>query len=214
MKIIVIEGIDGSGKTTLIQHLTEKLKELKKPFQVFQGLGSSSVGLQIKELFINGPTLSYETRFHLALANMAQIQKENINPYFKTDTIVILDRWFPSTFAYQIFPYLEHPQKQKQILYLQKILDLVVTRSIEVRDPQSFQFLLDIEPEKALQRKQTQMNHQPDWIENQPISHFNLIRQGYLHFFQFYRIPNRTILKGDDSLEKNSQIILQKLKLK
>ncbi|MEZ0180206.1 dTMP kinase ['Camptotheca acuminata' phytoplasma] len=98
MKLIVFEGLDGSGKTSLIHALQ---LQLKTPHQLYQGLGSSSIGKKIRDLFLNFSQVDYLTRFYLSLANMAQIQVE----LFKNHQLIILDRWLPSTYAYQLFPF-------------------------------------------------------------------------------------------------------------
>ncbi|PQP79173.1 thymidylate kinase, partial [Candidatus Phytoplasma phoenicium] len=50
MKLIVFEGLDGSGKTSLINYLQT---QFKTPHQLYQGLGSSSIGKEIRDLFLN-----------------------------------------------------------------------------------------------------------------------------------------------------------------
>ncbi|WP_225904283.1 hypothetical protein [Paulownia witches'-broom phytoplasma] len=50
MKLIVFEGLDGSGVTSLIHALQP---QLKTPHQLYQGLVSSSLGKGIRNLFLN-----------------------------------------------------------------------------------------------------------------------------------------------------------------
>ncbi|BAD04629.1 hypothetical protein PAM_544 [Onion yellows phytoplasma OY-M] len=114
MKLIVFEGHSGRGKTSLINSLRP---HLKNPYQLYQGLGSSSLGKEIRGLFLNFQQVDYLTRFYLSLANMSQIQAE----LFKNHQLIILDRWLPSTYAYQLFPFFK---EKKQLLPLKKIFKL------------------------------------------------------------------------------------------
>lgn len=83
MKLIIFEGLDGSGKTTLINAFQKHLNCQKISNKIYQGLGSSSIGLQIRDLFLNVEKVAYLARFYLSIANMAQIQEELISPPIK-----------------------------------------------------------------------------------------------------------------------------------
>lgn len=106
MTIIVFEDIDGSSKTSLIEALEQQLTFQNIIYHHYQGLGSSSIGPQIRDLFLNFPKVDCLARFYLSLANMAPIQEELIAFQLKNNLLIILDRWLSSTYAYQLFPYL------------------------------------------------------------------------------------------------------------
>ncbi len=86
-KLIIFEGIDGSGKTTQAKYFTKKLKTfyLKEPFY-FK-----------KQILSNIDPL---TELFLFLADRAQTYNQ-IKKLLRTKN-VILDRSFPSTLAYQL----------------------------------------------------------------------------------------------------------------
>ncbi|XBQ84012.1 thymidylate kinase [Candidatus Phytoplasma solani] len=100
-KLIVFEGLDGSGKTTLINELKKYLKNQKQKVILIQGLGSSSIGKPIRNLFLHQANLSPNTRFLLSLTNTLQTQEELIIPGLSKNYIVLVDRWYDSSFAYQ-----------------------------------------------------------------------------------------------------------------
>ncbi|TKA88189.1 MAG: dTMP kinase [Candidatus Phytoplasma asteris] len=147
MKLIVFEGLDGSGKTSLIHTLQP---QLKTPHQLYQGLGSSSIGKEIRDLFLNFQQVDYLTRFYLSLANMAQIQAE----LFKNNQLIILDRWLPSAYAYQLFPF---SKEKKQLPPLKKIFKLNHETILKKPD---LLIYLDIDPLIGRTRKKKQKNHQ------------------------------------------------------
>ncbi|PQP79502.1 dTMP kinase [Candidatus Phytoplasma phoenicium] len=199
MKLIVFEGLDGSGKTSLINYLQT---QFKTPHQLYQGLGSSSIGKEIRDLFLNFQQVDYLTRFYLSLANMTQIQAE----LFKKNQLIILDRWLPSTYAYQLFPF---SKEKKQLLPLKKIFK--INHEIILKKPDLLIYL-DIDPLIGRTRKKKQKNHQRDLIERQSLTYFQTVRQGYNHYLTHYTSDiKKLILNGSDSIPSNIQKIMKYL---
>ncbi|WAN63155.1 Thymidylate kinase [Candidatus Phytoplasma rubi] len=199
MKLIVFEGLDGSGKTSLINSLQP---QLKTPHQLYQGLGSSSLGKEIRDLFLNFQQVDYLTRFYLSLANMSQIQAE----LFKKNQLIILDRWLPSTYAYQLFPL---SKEKKQLFPLKKIFQLNHETILKKPD---LLIYLDIDPLIGRTRKKKQKNHQRDLIERQSLTYFQTVRQGYNHYLTNYTSNiKKLILKGSDPIPSNIQKIMKYL---
>ncbi|MDO8057524.1 dTMP kinase [Candidatus Phytoplasma gossypii] len=199
MKLIVFEGLDGSGKTTLIQTLYHQLTPCP---QVYQGLGSSTIGKEIRDLFLNFPQVDYLTRFYLSLANMTQIQAE----LFNNHPLIIYDRWLPSTYAYQLFPFF---QEKQQLLSLKKIFQ--INHETILKKPDLLIYL-DIDPSRGLKRKQSQPHHQSDFIEQKPLTYFQTVRQGYQHYLTHYtRGMKKLILNGSDPVSANIKKIMKYL---
>nr|AJA72465.1 thymidylate kinase [Paulownia witches'-broom phytoplasma] len=199
MKLIVFEGLDGSGKTSLI-HALQPL--LKTPHQLYQGLGSSSLGKGIRDLFLNFQQVDDFTCFYLSLANMAQIQAE----LFKNHQLIILDRWLPSTYAYQLFPF---SKEKKQLFPLKKIFKLNHETILKKTD---LLIYLDIDPLIGRTRKKNQKNHQRDLIERQSLTYFQNVRQGYDHYITHYTSGvNKLILNGSDSIKSNVKQIIKQI---
>nr|ABW06432.1 thymidylate kinase [Candidatus Phytoplasma tritici] len=199
MKLIVFEGLDGSGKTSLIQYLQP---QLKTPHQLYQGLGSSSIGKEIRDLFLNFQQVDYLTRFYLSLANMAQIQAE----LFKKNQLIILDRWLPSNFAYQLFPF---SKEKKQLFPLKKIFKLNHETILIKPD---LLIYLDIDPLIGRTRKKKQKNHQRDLIERESLTYFQTVRQGYNHYLTHYTSGFKNlILNGSDSIKANVKQIIKQI---
>ncbi|WP_268849858.1 dTMP kinase [Candidatus Phytoplasma rubi] len=150
MKLIVFEWLDGSGKTSLIHTLQPQLKILH---QLYQGLGSSSFGREIRNLFLNFQQVDYLTCFYLSFVNMSQIQAELISLQLKNYQLIILDCWLPSTYAYQLFPFFK---EKKQLLPLKKIFK--INHETILRKP-NLLIYLDIDPLIGKTRKKKQKNH-------------------------------------------------------
>lgn len=178
-KLIVFEGIDGSGKTTLIKQLKKYLKNQKKII-ICQGLGSSSIGKPIRKLFLYQENLSPNTRYLISLANMTQTKEELVIPALLKGYIVLVDRWYDSTFAYQ--------SDDINLDSGDKILTSKIINHFLIKP--KLTFYLDIDPKIGLKRNQTQLNHKLETIEQKPITYFQNVRKNYLNQYQYCNNQN------------------------
>lgn len=100
--LITFEGIDGSGKSTQISLLKDKLTSLGYTVQVFREPGGTRVSEKVRELLLN---TDYEidpvTELLLFSSARAQLITEEVLPALDRGEIVILDRFYDSTTAYQ-----------------------------------------------------------------------------------------------------------------
>ena len=99
--LIVFEGIDGAGKTTQAEILLTKLK--KKGFDVvyFQEPSRGKWGSIIKEKALLPDSLTPEEELELFQRDRKENVKRNLKPALKKKRVVILDRYYFSTVAYQ-----------------------------------------------------------------------------------------------------------------
>jgi dTMP kinase len=95
--LITVEGLDGAGKTTLIEGLAKELDAtvLREP-------GGVPLSERIREL-VQDPTLEVDPRAEALLyaAARAQLVAEKLQPLLQRDKTVILDRFVDSSLAYQ-----------------------------------------------------------------------------------------------------------------
>jgi len=102
-KLIVLEGAEGVGKTTQIRRLTETLGGWSIPHGTVREPGGTPVGDEIRKLLLDpGPELSPRTEALLFMASRAELVDRLIKPALDRGLIVIADRFFLSTYAYQI----------------------------------------------------------------------------------------------------------------
>ncbi|MDV3143199.1 MAG: dTMP kinase [Pigeon pea little leaf phytoplasma] len=203
MKFIVFEGLDGSGKTTLINALQHKLNDKQIKYRIYQGLGSSSIGPSIRHLFLNFHQVHFLTRFYLSIANMTQTQTELINPALAKNALVILDRWVGSTYAYQLYPFLTKGNKHH---FLKTIFDITQKELLIKPD---LTIYLDLDPQLSRERKKKQKGHQNDLIERQPVAYFQKVRAGYGDYLTRYPGGLKLILDGKDKVQSNLQKIIK-----
>jgi dTMP kinase len=99
--LIVIDGIDGTGKTTQAKKLLESLN--KKGFEAvyFREPSDSSWGLEIKRKASRPDSLSPEEELDLFQKDRIENVEKNLKPALGAKKIVVLDRYYFSTMAYQ-----------------------------------------------------------------------------------------------------------------
>ena len=100
---ITFEGIDGSGKSTQIRRLRDFLETNGHSVELIREPGGTAIGEKIRSLLLdksNGE-MSFETELLLYEAARAQIVNEKIVPSIRAGKVVVCDRFFDSTTAYQ-----------------------------------------------------------------------------------------------------------------
>lgn len=99
---ITFEGIDGSGKSTQIALLRDKLLEEGHKVTVFREPGGTEVSEKIRALLLS-PDFDIHPVTELLLFSSARAQliSEKVRPMLNKNEVVILDRFYDSTTAYQ-----------------------------------------------------------------------------------------------------------------
>nr|MDK2851079.1 dTMP kinase [Candidatus Cloacimonadota bacterium] len=102
-KFITFEGIEGSGKSTQIQLLTKYLEEKGIAHIRTREPGGTPIAEAIRQILLNPAhkEMLPETELLLYCASRAQHTGELIIPALKAGKIVISDRYFDSSYAYQ-----------------------------------------------------------------------------------------------------------------
>jgi dTMP kinase len=100
--LITVEGLDGSGKTTLIAALARELESRGDPVLVLREPGGVEVSERIRGLLAD-PALEIDPRAEALLyaAARAQLVAEELRPLLEAGDTVLLDRFVDSSLAYQ-----------------------------------------------------------------------------------------------------------------
>lgn len=104
MPLIVFEGIDGCGKTTQVQRLTTRLTADGVTFRHLREPGGTELGERQRGLLLDPATRACPTAELFGyLQARAQLCHEVITPALAAQELVILDRFYHSTLAYQAY---------------------------------------------------------------------------------------------------------------
>jgi len=167
---ITFEGIDGCGKSTQITKLSEFLKESSKDVILVREPGGTVVGEKIRGVLLDKKNDGMDPVCELLLfeAARAQIVSEVIRPALVEGKIVISDRFFDSTFAYQGYA-------RELGEDMVEMLNSTATCGLEP----DITFLLDIDPREALVRR-GKRGEETDRMEALGTSFQAKVRDGYL----------------------------------
>jgi len=103
-KLIVFEGAEGAGKSTQVRLLAERLATARISCIALREPGGSPVGDAIREIVLHKEhPITNATEALLFMASRAELTAREIVPSLNDGRVVLLDRFFLSTYAYQIF---------------------------------------------------------------------------------------------------------------
>jgi dTMP kinase len=102
-RFIVLEGIDGSGKSTVAARLAEHLEAGGRQVLRTREPGGTPIGERIRELLLDRAhdAMVPWTELFLFMASRAQLVDQVVRPALAAGRIVICDRYYYSTAAYQ-----------------------------------------------------------------------------------------------------------------
>ena len=194
---LAFEGIDGSGKTTLIDELSKKLTESNVDFNIVREPGGSKLGEGIRELLLSHDyDVDPTSEALLMSASRAQLIQEIVKPAINNGQVVITDRSAYSSVAYQ---------GVGRDLGYQKIYELN-DLAIDSFWPEKV-ILLDIDPKISLSRQKV-----ADRIGSGEISFFNKVRDGYLQLAEDFS-DKFLLLNAEDSQQQNFKKVSEWLDL-
>src|SRR5947209_997764 len=102
--LITFEGTEGSGKTTQISLLAERLRSLGHTVRTLREPGGTPIGEEIRHTLKHSSVnhaMTPEAELLLMNASRAQLVREVIRPALAAGEIVLCDRFYDSTTAYQ-----------------------------------------------------------------------------------------------------------------
>jgi len=206
--LITIEGIEGAGKTSLIDGLKEFLLSNGKEVVCTREPGGTELGKKIRSLLLDSPETPAElTEVLLFAADRAEHCKQTLTPALKQGKVVICDRFIHSTLAYQGYG---------RGLDL-KTLDQINNIATDGLKP-NIVFLLDLEPEEGLKRAakredDLETSSESGWnrFEDEKLEFHRKIREGFI------TLANKTpesfvVLDASQSKEDVLRSALEELK--
>jgi dTMP kinase len=167
---ITFEGLDFSGKSTQAKLLHEYFLGMKKKSILLREPGGTKISEKIRYILLDKEHLEMFplTEFFLFSASRSQLVNEVIKPHLKKKYIVICDRYYDSSSAYQ-----GHGGN----LELKKV-DIVNDFATGGLVP-DISFLINLSPKEAFSRA-LNGNNVKDRIENKKLSYYKKVYNGFL----------------------------------
>lgn len=101
-KLVSFEGIDGCGKGTQLDLLHAALDKQNVPYHQFREPGGTTVGEQIRNILLHPETdIDDVTELFLFQASRADLANHETRLRLAQGRLVLLDRYYDSTMAYQ-----------------------------------------------------------------------------------------------------------------
>ena len=168
-KFVTFEGCEGSGKSTQIRLLSEKLTALGVDFIVTREPGGSDVAEQIRTIILDGKNTAMCDECEALLYAAARIQhlKEIVEPALSAGKLVLCDRFVDSSLAYQGYA------RGLGEEYIEEI------NSVALKDyTPDLTVFLNISPEQAFVRKHGA--DKGDRMEQLGLEFHNKVYKGYV----------------------------------
>ncbi|SPJ13963.1 Thymidylate kinase [Syntrophobacter sp. SbD2] len=191
-KFISFEGIDGCGKSTLMDQLADWLTRAGIPFVRTREPGGTGIGEKIREILLDPASYEMSNRAEVLLysASRAQLTDQVIVPAMKKGSWVLTDRFVDATFAYQGFGR-GFDLERLRIIQEWTTKDLWPDRTI----------LLDCDIDTAMSRLGARDGTDRDRIEQEDRIFHHKVRKGYLELAE--KEPERfLVLDGSKPLEE------------
>jgi len=201
-RFVSFEGIEGCGKTTQIALLSDVLTNRAIAHSVTREPGGTAVGEGIRKILLHSETIHLTPAAELLLfyASRSQNILEKIEPALAKGEVVICDRFYHASMAYQGYG------RGIPIDFIEKLTDLVCGE----RRPE-ITILLDIEPEVGLARARARNSRRAEdegRFEMEEVPFYTRIRNGYLDLAS--REPGRIrVVPANRSIEAVHQDVLK-----
>jgi dTMP kinase len=166
-RFLVLEGPDGSGKSTQAGNLVDWLAGRGREVVHLRDPGTTRVGERIRAILLDPAheEIDATTEMMLFMAARAQLVAEKLRPALDAGKIVVCERWLPSTACYQGYAGGLDPERIFEIGEVAAgglVPDLCL--------------VLDVDPGTGLERA----GGEPDLMESRSLAFHRAVREGYL----------------------------------
>lgn len=204
---ITVEGGDGSGKTTLIHSLAQKLQEKGHEVLITREPGGSPIAEAIRAIILNTENTAMDARTEALLYAAARRQHlaEKVFPALQRGVDVLCDRFVDSSLVYQGFG-------------RQLGLDAVweINRFATEGCMPDLTLYLDLDPEIGLQRIQDNGERELNRLDLESLAFHRRVREAYLLVAQQFKERIVTIdasVTAEELAAKAWSLVESKLKL-
>jgi dTMP kinase len=173
---ITFEGTEGSGKSTQISLLAEALRAKGHTVRTLREPGGTPIGEEIRHTLKHSAVnhaMKAETELLLMNASRAQLVRETIRPALAAGEIVLCDRFYDSTTAYQGYG---------RMLDMKMVEGIIAVAVGDTRPDLTLLFLVppDLSEARRLVREPTlPLSIKRDRFEEADRSFFERVEKGY-----------------------------------
>src|SRR4051794_11548406 len=172
--LISFEGTEGCGKSTQISILAERLEKLRRTVRHVREPGGTPIGEEIRYTLKHSAknhAMTAEAELLLMNASRAQLVREILRPALEAGEIVLCDRYYDSTTAYQGYG------RGLNLKLVQAVIDFAVGET-----QPDLTLLLQVPPEVSAARlasRQSTLPFMRDRMEEADHSFIERVSEGY-----------------------------------
>ena len=200
---ITLEGIEGSGKTSQINHIAAFLESRGHAVLLTREPGGTAIGRRIRQVLLDPASSDLDPLAELLLYNADRVQhvRQVILPALDAGKVVVCDRYVDATRAYQ------GVARELEVELVETLHRLLVA---DLKP--DLTFLLDLPPEEGLARAWAQIDrgdrtNRETRFEKEALAFHTSVREGYLGLAEGE--PDRfVIIDAQASLEAVREQIL------
>jgi dTMP kinase len=195
---ITFEGLDSSGKTTQANLLVKRLEQEGRSVLFLREPGGTAISEKVRAILLDKKNVEMSMKAELFLFSAARTQlvSEVIRPAIKEGKIVLSDRFYDSTTAYQGYG------RQLNLEEIHAINRIAVDGTTP-----DITLFIDVGMEELINRKR-RSGSSVDRMESSGRAFYERVRQGYLEIAK--ESPSRVILiDGNQPVDTIQQDIWQ-----
>jgi dTMP kinase len=168
---ITFEGPDGGGKSTQMALLADYLTEQGYSLFRTREPGGTSISEQIRDVLHDNKNQEMDPHAEILLysASRAQLVAEKIRPALERGQIILCDRFFDSTYAYQGYGH------GLDLDMLQRITEFA-TGGLKP----DLTIYLDVDPDEGLRRRQSDQGGEWNRLDDMALEFHQRVHDGYL----------------------------------
>ncbi len=168
--LITLEGPDGSGKTTQLTLLADFLSGRGYSIYPMREPGGTAIGEQIRDILhsMSNQEMNPQAEVLLFSASRAQLVAQAIRPALTAGQIVLCDRFYDSTFAYQGYG---------RGLDLQSLQQITLFATGGLRPDMTL--YIEISPQEGLRRRREDKNAEWNRLDDLPTDFHRRVHEGY-----------------------------------
>lgn len=180
---ITFEGVEGSGKTTIINMISDKLNSLGIDYLHVREPGGVKISEQIRNIILDKNNTEIDDRCEALLfaASRRQLLVEKIFPALKENKVVLCDRFIDSSLAYQ---------GGGKGLGIENVLNINLFATENTLPDLTLFF--DIDPKIGLERIAKNNKREVNRLDLQKLDFYNKTREAYLNLTNIYK--NRYVI--------------------
>lgn len=180
---IAVEGIEGSGKTTITEIIQYNLNRIRGSTLKNKTLGGTVISSHLRQdLFSRDKVTALREIYTMALAQI-DAEESIVKPALQNNQSIIMDRYHASFFVNNVFNY---PNEKHAYEFFKQVL-------IDNLTQPDYYIYCEVKPEIA-QERINKRNEAKNYIDERPLEFHQRMCTAFVQFFFNYVRPDKLII--------------------